>query len=177
MGRLKLPTHYKGLSHNSSSPSTVASTKCTLCLTYGTSLLRRMTNNVVVGASQLHKNYDLWSSGYVASLLVLVASREFITGSRNAALPAFAVTVLRFPRRRGVFCFHIIFSCLSVSPPRATPLNARTGAWELRSTANLVYHHSLSQFTALLLQYLNGLKFPKNLSALCRARCCNETRT
>ena len=103
MGRLKLPTHYKGLNHNSSSSSTVASTNCTYFLTDGTSLLRRITNNVVVGASQLPKNYDLWRSGYVANVPVLVATREFITGSRNAALPAFAVTVLRFPRRPGVF--------------------------------------------------------------------------
>ena len=58
-----------------------------------------------MGASQLPKNYDLWRSGYVANVLVLVATRDFMTGSRNAALPAFAVTVLRFPRRPGVFFF------------------------------------------------------------------------
>ena len=46
---------------------------------------------------------DLRSSGYLASLLVLVATRECTTGSRKAALPAFAVTVLRAPRMPGIF--------------------------------------------------------------------------
>ena len=67
-----------------------------------------MTSDGVVGASQLHKSYDLVCSGYVASVLVLVAPREFTAGSRNAPLPAFAVTVQRFPRRPGFFftCFY-----------------------------------------------------------------------
>ena len=53
-----------------------------------------MTNNGIVGASLLHKNYDLWLNGYLASVLVLFGPREFTTRSRKAALPAFAVTVV-----------------------------------------------------------------------------------
>lgn len=60
-------------------------------------------NNGIVNASLLHKNYDLRRSGYLASVLLLVSPKEFRTDSRKAALPAFAVTVLRTPRRPGVF--------------------------------------------------------------------------
>ena len=68
----------------------------------GTTILRRMTKNGIVGTSLLQKNCDdLWRSGYLACVLVLVAPRDSTTGSTKSALPVFAVTVLRVPRRPG----------------------------------------------------------------------------
>ena len=61
-----------------------------------------MRKNGIAGASLLQKNYDdLWRSGYLVCVLVLVSPIEYIRGSRKAAVPAYAVTVLRVPRRPG----------------------------------------------------------------------------
>ena len=42
---------------------------------------------------------DLCRSGYLACVLVFVAPRDSTSGSTKSTLPAFAVTVLRVPRR------------------------------------------------------------------------------
>ena len=61
-----------------------------------------MRKNGIVGASLFQKNWDdLWRSGYLACVLVLVAPRDSATGSTKSALPAFVVTILRVPRRHG----------------------------------------------------------------------------
>ena len=68
----------------------------------GTTILRRITKNGIVGTPLLQKNCDdLWRSGYLACVLLLVAPRDSAMGSTKSALPAFAVTVLCVLRRPG----------------------------------------------------------------------------
>uniref|UniRef100_A0A224YF29 Uncharacterized protein n=1 Tax=Rhipicephalus zambeziensis TaxID=60191 RepID=A0A224YF29_9ACAR len=86
----------------------------------GTTLFRRMTNNGTVDASPLHKSYDdLWRSGYHVSVLVVVA-QEFKKCFGKAALPAFAVTVLRVLRRPGGFLYMLENLDAFTEPPPAT---------------------------------------------------------